>query len=401
MSVRRVAFLSSEYPPHTFGGLGTTVEALSRFLAARGIEVLLVVPDQAGYAVPPPGVRLLPVTVAGAVSDEDFWLTFCEQAYAAVIHDGADVDLVHCHDWMTTAGGIGLARAYAVPVVLTVHLPQTVPGNLALENLGLRACDAVVVNSAAVRDELAGRAVRADFATIANGVDLARFAAAAEPPDLRRVFFAGRLVPQKGVDVLLRAFGAVLRRHPDAALVLAGDGEQRLYLERLANFLGIRRHVTFLGWTAGLDLPALYRSAVVTAVPSLYEPFGLVALEAMACGRPVVAARVGGLCEIVEDGRSGYSVTVGDHLDLATRIAALLSDPELARSMGAAARRRAAGFDWAVVAEQTAQLYETAALSRPAAAPDGSYDDLLSELGEEMRRRITDLVTTTEVRHGG
>lgn len=396
--VQRVAFLSSEYPPHTHGGLGTAVEALSRALGAGGRDVVVCVPDAAHYAAPPAGVSLIRVPVVGAVTDLDFWLTWCEGAAEALAAVAPPIDVVHGHDWMAVPAAVAVARAKRVPAVMTVHLPQAAPGTRALEDVGIAACDAVVVNSDAVRAELARRGLRdAGVVVVPNGVDLERFRPTAEPADPHRVLFVGRLVPQKGADVLIRAFGALLRRHADATLTVAGDGEQRLYLERLARFLGVRQSVEFLGWQRLERLPPLYRSAAVTAVPSLYEPFGLVALEAMASGRPVVAARTGGLTEVVEDGTCGFTVEPGDHLDLASRLATVLTDAGLAARLGAAARLRAERFGWAVAAARTAEVYETAAAAggRNAAVAGASpaVGRLLAPVDDDaIRRRMAALV---------
>jgi glycogen synthase len=360
MGVERIAFLSSEYPPHVYGGLGTAVEGLSRFLARAGHDVVLLVPPAPDYVDPPPGIRLCQVPVDGATSDEDYWRTYCESALDALRRTGLRVDLVHCHDWMTALGGLAIGRAMHVPVVLTVHLPQSAPENLRLENIGIAGSDTVLVNSEAVRAELSGRELGGEIAVIPNGVDLAQFPVGAAPPNPRQILFVGRLVPQKGVEVLIRAFGAVLHRYPDATLVVAGDGQQRLYLERLARFLGVRRHVSFVGWRNREQVAELYRDCAVVCIPSRYEPFGIVALEAMASGRPVVASRVGGLAEVVDDA-SGFTVEAGDHLDLAGRLAALLADRRLAEALGTAARRHAEQFDWSVIAHRTAQIYESTA----------------------------------------
>lgn len=379
MGVERLAFLASEYPPHVYGGLGTVVEALSRSIAAEGVEVVVFVPAVDGYTEPPPGVELSPVPVRSVASNEDFWLSYSEAAGESLRNFGRRFDVVHCHDWMTVLGALAARPATRTPVAMTVHLPQSTTANVVMENIGLLGSDGVVVNSKAVRGELLGRGIRDggrgwvdgrrrdrrdEITVIPNGVDLARFSPGATPPHRQRVLFAGRLVPQKAVDVLMRAFGAVLRRHPAARLVIAGDGDQRLYLERLARFLGVRQHVDFLGWRSPDELSELYRSSMVTAVPSRYEPFGLVALEAMASGCPVVVGRVGGLVEIVEDDLSGFLVEPDDHLGLAGRLAALLSDRELAHATGTAARHRAEQFGWTTIARRTIDLYEQLA-ARP------------------------------------
>jgi glycosyltransferase involved in cell wall biosynthesis len=332
--------------------------------------------------------------VKGAVSDKDYWLTYCESALDSIQRTGLHFDIVYCHDWMTALGGLAIGRTIQAPVLMSVHLPQFAVDNLVLENIGIAGCNGVVVNSQAVYTELAARHVsRGEISVIPNGVDLAQFSASDEPPNPQQILFVGRLVPQKGIDVLLRAFGAILHRHPDAMLVIAGDGQQRLYLERLARFLGLRQRVCFLGWQSRDELAKLYRACAVTAVPSLYEPFGLVALEAMASGRPVVVGRVGGLAEIVDDEVSGFTVEAGDHLDLASRLAALLSNRELARATGLAARRRAEQFDWAIIANRTAKLYESlASQPEPAQILFKTVHQLLSTADPDLRDRALALL---------
>ena len=278
-------------------------------------------------------MQLHPVPVNGAISDLDYWLTYCQAVLDAASRGELRADVVHCHDWMTVLGGLAIGQVLGVPVLMSLHLPQSDGMHMALENIGLVGCDSVLVNSYAVRGELAAREIiGAGVTVIPNGVDLDQFHPSDTPTSPYQILFVGRLVPSKGVDVVIRAFGAVLRRLPEARLMIAGDGDQRLYLERLARFLGLRQRVSFLGWKSPAELARLYRASAVTSVPSLYEPFGLVALEAMACGRPVVVSRVGGLAEIVEDGVSGYTVEAGDHLDLATRLATVLSDRTLAEN---------------------------------------------------------------------
>src|SRR5207237_2666762 len=130
----------------------------------------------------------------------------------------------------------------------------------------------------------------------------------------------GRLVAQKGLDFLLQAFAVVLHRCPESRLVIVGDGDLELYFKRIAHYLGISHRVHFVNWQIGPDLVKLFQRSQVVVMPSYYEPFGIVALEAMSCGRPVIASRVGGLIEIIEDGVQGYLVPPGDYLELARRL---------------------------------------------------------------------------------
>jgi glycosyltransferase involved in cell wall biosynthesis len=150
----------------------------------------------------------------------------------------------------------------------------------------------------------------------------------------------------------------LLFKIPDARLIIAGDGDQLLYLKRLCRYLGISDEVCFMGWQTGSTLVHLYQVARAVAIPSHYEPFGLVALEALACATPVVACETGGLAEVINDGVHGYLVPTNDYLRLAQRLAVLLSNPSHADELGNAARKRAADFSWTQVAVQTQRLCE-------------------------------------------
>jgi 1,4-alpha-glucan branching enzyme len=262
---------------------------------------------------------------------------------------------------MTVLAGIKLRQILHKPLVYNIHLPQPPGPGLLLDNLGLVAADLVIVNSQAVRQELADRDLPFHrIEVVSNGVDAQVYRPAPDwPADDGYVLFVGRLVPQKGVELLLRAFGVILYRCPQSRLVIVGDGEQELYLKRVARYLGFPHRVTFANWQTGPALVHLYQRAQVVAMPSYYEPFGIVALEAMSCGRPVVATRVGGLAEVIEDGLQGYLVPVGDHLTLARRLVYLILNSERRRQMGQAARVRAAEFSWSNVGSRTLTLYES------------------------------------------
>jgi 1,4-alpha-glucan branching enzyme len=259
---------------------------------------------------------------------------------------------------MTARAGVAASAAFGVPLVFHVHLPQPSDPGLERESDGAAGADAIIVNSASVLEELAARGADASrIEVIPNGVDVDVFHPAADwPADDGSILFVGRLVPQKGVDVLIRALGALLPRHPAARLVIVGDGDSRLALQRLVRALGLGPAVTFTGWTSGAALVAAYQRAAVVVVPSRYEPFGIVALEGMACGRPVVASRVGGLSDVVND-EVGTLVPESDPLALAVALARFLGDPEARAAAGREGTARAARFGWGTVADRTLELY--------------------------------------------
>jgi glycogen synthase len=216
----------------------------------------------------------------------------------------------------------------------------------------------------------------ARIAVIPNGVDPAALRANGDPAALRArhaapaerlLLLAGRLVYEKGFQVALDALRAVIRRVGGVRFVVAGDGPYRAYLEAHARRLGLTRRGAFLGWAGDDVLAALYRVADVCVVPSLYEPFGLVALEAMASGCPCVAADTGGLREVVPDG-VGLRVPPRDPGALAAALTLVLSNPAVRLRLATAGAAHARRYDWAGVAARTAAVYADAASPRAAAA---------------------------------
>jgi glycogen synthase len=368
----RVAVLSPEYPPGLHGGLGRHVGALTHALAGQAsFEVF--VPEGGPERRPDAHVRLHDVPSGSSGDHQAFWLGYCRGAVRAAA--SAAVDLVHAHEWMTAPAAVRLRRALGRRLVFNVHLPQTAPFHLAMEDLGLAHADLVLVNSQAVKDELLARDVAVgEVAVVPNGVDVETFSPAPEPGSASGlVLFVGRLAPQKGCDTLLRAFAILQRRCPSSRLVVVGDGDQELYLLRLARQLRVADRVEFLGWRDDPDLVELYRRAAVVAVPSRYEPFGLVALEAMACGCPVVACRVGGLQDVVRDDETGYLVPPGDYLELARRLAGVLLDDALRARLAEGARERAAELTWERAGAATIDVYRrlAGAAGEPPRRADG------------------------------
>ena len=256
-------------------------------------------------------------------------------------------------------------RAHPVPVLLTLHSPLG-EGSVAPETLAgraLRSSTRVNCNSHALHADLRrclpGVADRS--AVVHYGMDPPALRPGPPPRGAPRVLVYGRMVRDKGFDLALRAFASVVRRWPDARLVLAGDGAERPALERLAADLGLSAVVDFAGLVPPDRVPALLDAANVVVVPSRWdEPFGLVALEAALMERPVVAARVGGLVEVVADGETGLLVAREDPDALAGAVLRLLADPAEAERLGRAARARARErFSWAACVGAYERLYES------------------------------------------
>jgi glycogen(starch) synthase len=378
-----VAMLSWEYPPLLVGGLGRHVHALSQALAAQGHRVTV-------YARGPDGVqedgdvrvvrgRSTPPGIA--FQDLVPWsMALNLGLFRRAAADKEEPDVIHAHDWLVAPAALSLRDLVGAPVVATMHATEhgRHRGRLAgpvqrfvhdVERWLVAEADRIITCSAFMRAEvqhvfgLPASSVEA----IPNQVDLAGFRTAVSngPATTPTLLYAGRLEYEKGVQILLRAVQLLARRLPSVRLRVVGRGTYDVELERLAGRLGLTGRVRFDGWVEAGRLRELYAATEVVVIPSLYEPFGLVALEAMASGIPVVASDTGGLPELIEAEESGILVPPGDHVALAHALARVLSDGELARRLGRAGRAAVAGRDsWAGAASRTAEVYRLALRDR-------------------------------------
>jgi len=385
------------------GGLNVYVVELSRRLAALGVEVDVV--TRATSSDLPPAVELTPgVTVrhvtAGpyeGLAKEDLPGQLCAFAAGLLRIEAARepgwYDLVHSHYWLSGQVSWLAAERWDVPLVHSMHTMAKVK-NLTLadddspeplaraigESQVVAAADRLVANT----DEEAGQLVElydADpvrVVTVPPGVDLDLFTPGSRPAARRAVglpddsfvlLFVGRIQPLKAPDVLLRAAARLVEHRPDLRdrLVVAvvggpsGSGLARPEaLETLSARLGLRESTRFVDPLAQAGLPDWYRAADVTVVPSYSESFGLVAIEAQACGTPVVAASVGGLRTAVADGRSGVLVAGHDPADYADVLGRLAADDAERLRLGRGAVAHATGFGWGTTAAAMLEVYSDA-----------------------------------------
>jgi glycosyltransferase involved in cell wall biosynthesis len=287
-------------------------------------------------------------------------------------------DILHAHLPHGEVYGEFAMRAFpARPLVVSRHNDDRFRRWLPLRPVfapSLRHANRIIAISQAVRRFLIAveKADAGKIDVVPYGIDADACERSAHSGSFRRaigakaepiVGFVGRLTRQKGVDVLLRAFAQVETRHPDARLVLAGDGPDRPALEKLARSLGLRRAM-FLGWRS--DIADIMADVSLLAVPSRWEGFGLVALEAMALGKPVVAARVSALPEIVVQGETGLLVSPGGEDELAEALLSLLLDPARAGQMGRAGKARVRSeFPVERMARRTAEIYSSLSMGTP------------------------------------
>jgi glycogen synthase len=391
--------VSWEYPPVVVGGLGRHVHAIATELAAVGHDVVVLSRRPAGSdaATHPTrdervdGVRVLHVAEDPAHLEFERDLVAWTLAMGHALLRCALVrlspwrpDVVHAHDWLVAHPAIALADVLGVPLVATLHATEA--GRHAgwlstrlnrqvhsVEWWLANRADAVITCSRAMRAEVAELfdLDPAPISVLHNGiaarrwrVGTARVAAArarCAPRGERTLLYFGRLEYEKGAHDLLAALPRIRRRHPGTRLLLAGEGTQRAVLEERARAHRVRRSVSFLGYLPDDDLAALLAAVDAVVLPSRYEPFGIVALEAAAAGAPLVASTAGGLGEVVLDGETGLSFEPGDVVGLAAAVGAVLDDPAAAARRAVAARARlASDFDWATIAAATADVYATA-----------------------------------------
>ncbi|MEU8813260.1 glycosyltransferase family 4 protein [Actinoplanes sp. NPDC048796] len=381
--------LSWEYPPLLVGGLGRHVHALATTLAAAGHEVTVVTRHTPGtlreeYAE---GVRIIRAPDDAPrfeVRDGDLlaWaMAFNHTLTRAALRAArtGTYDVVHAHDWLVAHAAVTVRDHLDIPLVATIHATESGrhqgwlphPHNRTIDDIERwLAHEAVrtIVCSDYMRDEVQRLfdvpAARVDV--VYNGVDELRwFARPRAVAAARRRFagsdgplisFAGRLVYEKGVQHLLAAVPALRERHPGLRVVIAGDGPYRAELEALAT-----EGVTFAGFLTGHHLTALMGASDCYVVPSIYEPFGMVALEAAAAGTPIAVADTGGLAEIVDDGVTGVKFTPGSPDALAEAVDTVLTDRDLARRMARRGRRKVReDFAWPGIAAATLDTYDRA-----------------------------------------
>ncbi|MET9493668.1 glycogen synthase [Streptomyces sp. NPDC006552] len=380
----RVGVLSREYPPDVYGGAGVHVEFLAREL--RPLVDLEVHTWGEGAA---DGVRRHRAWSALEGANDALRTLSVDLSMAAAL-DGRD--LVHSHTWYTNLAGHLAALHLGIPHVLTAHSleplrpwkAEQLGGGYALsswaERTAIEAADGVIAVSRAMRDDILACYPRLDpgrVRVVHNGIDVTLYQADPGTDVLRRfgidparpyVVFVGRITRQKGVPHLLRAARELDK---DVQLVLCAGAPDtpeigREFRELVAELKKARDGVCWIPSMLPRDeVVQLLTHAAVFVCPSVYEPLGIVNLEAMACGTAVVASRVGGIPEVVADGESGVLVpyTEADpaafEAGLARALNEVVGDPGAARRMGAAGRERAvAEFGWAAVARRTVQVYE-------------------------------------------
>jgi starch synthase len=385
----RVLLLSREFPPHVYGGAGVVVDHLSRALARHAAVEVRCFGDQA-VAGPPLRVRGYAPWERLAGGPEVAYAPALEALSVglAMARDPVAADVVHTHTWYVGLGGMLTQAIHDLPLVVTLHSLEPLRPWKAdqlgtgyavstwAERLAVERAERVIAVSAQMRADILSHFQVAPerVVVIHNGVDADAFRRTEAREVLARhqvrepyVLFVGRISEQKGIFQLLEAARAL----PDeVSLVLCASSPDTPELAaRLQAAVAGRPRVQWINAMLPVsEVVQLYSHAAVFACPSIYEPFGLINLEAMACGTPVVASRVGGIPEVVVDGETGWLVPPGDPAALAEALRVSLADPTRARRMGEAGRRRVeAHFSWDRIAEHTLAVYRDAIAAKAAA----------------------------------
>jgi glycogen(starch) synthase len=389
----RVLLLSWEYPPVIEGGLARHVRKLAEALVRQGTTVDVLTRGVAdGPQTAQPGVDELSGVTVHRVREPSWprdlqrFVAWVEQMNSDMLAAGEALmeeqayDLVHGHDWLVANASSALAESAGVPYVTTIHAtehgrdqgwvhepPQS--HILAVERWMARRADAVIVCSYYMRGHVADifDIDERRIVVIPNGIDPSELRPASDLQSLRAEFaapheklvlFVGRLVYEKGFQLALDAMPGVVERVANVRFLVAGSGTHEAELKQQAERLGLSAHGGFLGWIGDDVLHSLYRIADLCVVPSIYEPFGLVALEAMASGCPCIVADTGGLREVVPVGeRVGLRFNGGDAEHLGVMIERLLVDDALRERLVTEASEHVLSFDWEDIAERTRGIY--------------------------------------------
>lgn len=384
--------LSWEYPPRIVGGISPHVHELSHQLVRKGVEVHVITkatalaPDE---EIDSGGVHVHRVHLDQEPDNFVHEIQLLNKATdlrcRQLLEDwrpGGQPTVFHAHDWLSLDAARELKYEYQLPMVATIHATEE-GRNGGLFNdmqryiheqeywLSYEAWR-VIVCSEFMRQQVhrSFHCPTDKIDVIYNGVDASKFEfdwtkkeraewrSRFALPEEKIVMYVGRFVREKGIHVLLNAASVVLSEEPRTKFVIVGGGH-REKLEKFVRWYGLEQKVLFTGFMANRSLHQVFRIADVAVFPSLYEPFGIVALEGMAAGAPVVTSDAGGLKEVVLHDKTGTLSFSGNAESLAWAILRVLRDPERAEKLKKAARQRlTADFDWSKLADQTIMVYE-------------------------------------------
>ncbi|MHB0856323.1 MAG: glycosyltransferase family 4 protein [Anaerolineae bacterium] len=385
----RVLMFSWEYPPYVVGGLGAHVDGLLPALTDRGVEVHLLTPRfGGGERVERVGRSTIHRIDTPSPSGDTFFADArrtnqaLERAALSILSSHGPFDLIHNHDWLTSFAAIDLKLKHKLPLVATIHATERGRGRGSLNGeqpqrindtewrLTYEAWRVICCSRYMTEEVLAYFGTPEDkMDVIPNGIDTHRFDAPLQEdlvafragyaePDEKLVLYVGRIVHEKGVEVLVRAAPRVLAEEPRTRFVIAGKGPDFQHIQDLVEETGLSERVLLPGFVSDEDRDRLLVAADCAVFPSLYEPFGIVALEAMAAHTPLVVSEVGGFREFVQHGETGVTVYPNNPDSCAWGILHTLQYPEWAQMRVENAHDMVCRiYNWDTIAAQTRDVY--------------------------------------------
>ncbi len=393
--------LTWEYPPRIVGGIARVVEGLSKSLYKMGVEVHVITNEMPGSPMEEidEGVHVHRVRVDSPAPNFHAWILLMNHYFAKraglLAREIGGFDILHAHDWLVLPSATETKNYLGTTLVSTLHSLEyrraggvNSPEGRMIESLEwwmTYDSSIVIVCSHAMKDDTKWKYQVPDekIWVIPNGINPRKYADA--HPNLaevrakygvatsdRLVLFVGRLTHQKGCEFLVRAIPSVSKFH-NSRLIVVGDGYMRGELEREANRTGERWRIQFTGFLPDSEVADLMLSSDLMAIPSIYEPFGVVALEAMLAGIPVVASDVDGLAEIVKHEENGILVYPRDPSSISWGISRIISDPQNSRRLVENAKRDVQEkYTWDAVAKLTLEAYRKILSTGDGALPEGS-----------------------------
>jgi len=385
----KVMMLTWEFPPRIIGGISPHVYNLSKSLARNGVRVYVVTCDFPGapqHEVAD-GVEVFRIdSYKNPSPDFATWVYLMnvnmqKEAASLVNSLGGEVDIFHAHDWLVADAGIGLKHVFRKPLLATIHSTEIGRRNgihfdyermiheteawLTYEAWKVICCSDYMVSHVrwafglpADKLVMIPNGVNAEVYAKAKNENLSLFRSKFALPEEKIVLFVGRLVHEKGVHALVNAIPKVLEKI-NAKLIIVGNGYMKEQLSNIIKNMGLAHKVLFTGFLDDETLRKLQQCADVSVVPSLFEPFGIVALEAMAAKSPVVVSDTGGLSEIVDHDVTGVRVYPNNPESLAWGITRVLLEEAYANSMKANAYKKVQEkYNWDKIAQRTKAIYE-------------------------------------------